>query len=146
LAQHPDGCENGRLALLAGYRWSGGFRNALSSLRSQGFLEGGNSERMRITDAGAAALGDDWEPLPTGAALVQYWLNHRSMGAAERAVLGTLVEAYPAGLTGEQLAAKAGYQWSGGFRNALSKLRTAGLLEGRNGDAMRASEHLTGGR
>ncbi|MGE0464441.1 MAG: ATP-binding protein, partial [Vicinamibacterales bacterium] len=50
LAQHPDGCERGKLTLLAGYRYSGGFRNSLSTLRSAGLIEGGNEAVMRITD------------------------------------------------------------------------------------------------
>src|SRR5207245_7640659 len=37
LAQYPEGCLLGKLALLAGYRQSGGFRNALSCLRSRGY-------------------------------------------------------------------------------------------------------------
>src|SRR6266851_8944620 len=58
LAQYQAGCEAGRLALLAGYRWSGGFRNSLSALRTAGFMTGENSGSMMITDQGLAALGD----------------------------------------------------------------------------------------
>lgn len=141
LEQHPDGCRAGRLTLLAGYRWSGGFRNSLSALRTAGLMEGGNGEVMRITPEGSAAAGQV-DPLPRGRELVEYWLRHPSFGAAERAILGALVEAHPRGLGAEELARTTGYQWSGGFRNALSTLRTAGLLEGRNSEAMRASEHL----
>ena len=143
LGQHQSrGCAATRLTLLAGYRWSGGFRNALSSLRSQGLIVGANTEQMVITSAGLAALGTDYEPLPIGRELIGYWQNHRALGACERAIFKTLVEVYPRGLRAEQLGEKTGYAWSGGFRNGLSALRTAGLIEGRNTEEMRASEHL----
>lgn len=141
LAQHDEGCLAGRLALLSGYRYSGGFRNALSALRSQRFLAGGNAEVMRITGEGRAAIDGQYEPLPEGRALAQYWLKHPSFGLAERKLLG-IVLAHPDGISGPDLAAEAGYGWSGGTRNALSKLRTAGVLVGRNVEAMRPSDDL----
>jgi hypothetical protein len=141
LAQHQDGCEAGRLALLAGYRWSGGFRNSLSALRTAGFMTGENSGSMMITDQGIAALGD-YDPLPTGHALIDYWLRHPSLGKCERAILEVLIEAHPKGLRADELAARTGYEWSGGFRNALSALRTVGLLVGKNSAEMRAIDTL----
>lgn len=140
LAQHPDGCERGKLTLLAGYRYSGGFRNSLSSLRSAGYLEGGNEAVMRITDAGLAALGLV-EPLPTGDELRTYWLQHPSLGKAERTILEALFY-NPKGITAGDLCAVTGYEFSGGFRNSLSTLRTAGLLVGRNTERMRAADVL----
>lgn len=145
LAQHPDGCALGRLALIAGYAaGGGGFLNALSRLRQAGLLEGANSGTLRITPAGAAALGDDWTPLPSGDALVRYWLEHRALGKAERAILGQLARVGPrAGVTLDALAELTGYApGGGGFLNALSRLRTIGLIEGRNSDSLRASAHL----
>ena len=140
LAQHPDGCDRGKLTLLAGYRYSGGFRNSLSALRSAGYLEGGNEQTMRITAAGRQALGPV-DPLPTGADLQAYWLSHPLTGKAERAILQTLFRA-PAGLTAAELCQRTGYEFSGGFRNSLSNLRTAGLLEGKNTERMRAAAVL----
>jgi uncharacterized protein len=142
LAQHPDGCAAGKLALLAGYRFSGGFRNSLSNLRTAGLIAGGNHEVMRATDAGLAT--GPYEPLPAGAELVDYWLRHPSLGKCERAVLGELVR-HPAGLTAEELCEATGYEFSGGFRNSLSVLRTAGLVLGGNRDRMRAAGELLGG-
>jgi hypothetical protein len=144
LAQQPDGCDLARLALIAGYSaGGGGFLNALSKLRQAGLLEGANAGTLRITDAGAAALGSGWDPLPTGDALVRYWLEHRSLGKAERSVLATLVEAHPGGLALDAIADRTSYAaGGGGFLNALSRLRTLGLIEGRNSESMRASAHL----
>jgi hypothetical protein len=139
LAQFPEGCEAGKLALLAGYRFSGGFRNALSTLRQAGLMEGANSEVMRITAAGEAR--GPFEPLPVGQELQSYWLNHASFGLCEKKILEKLFE-NPQGLTAQQLCKLTGYEFSGGFRNSLSTLRTAGVLVGRNGDVMRASDEL----
>src|SRR2546425_9537578 len=44
---------------------SGGFRNTLSALRTNGLLVGGNGETMRATDSGLDALGN-YDELPTG--------------------------------------------------------------------------------
>lgn len=141
LAQYPEGCEIGKLALLSGYRVSGGFRNALSSLRTWKLMVGGNTEIMSITEAGTALIGDRYTALPQGQGLVQYWLNHRSLGKCERAVLAALIES-PEGLGIEDLAAKVEYEVSGGFRNALSTLRTAGVITGKNTGILKASDEL----
>lgn len=139
LAQFPDGCESGKLTLLAGYKFSGSFSNSLGRLRTMGFIEGPNTGVMRITSAGHAA--GPFESLPHGDELVQYWLNHSSFGLCERKILSELV-ANPKGLTSDQICEKTGYSFSGSFSNALGKLRTSGLLVGRNTEVMRASEIL----
>lgn len=94
---------------------------------------------MRITEAGVS-LGP-FAPLPQGRELTEYWLNHQSFGPCERKVLASLV-ASPNGLTADELCAQTGYQYSGSFQNALSNLRTAGVLVGKNNGTMRASEDL----
>lgn len=139
LAQFEEGCTAGKLTLLTGYRYSGGFKNSLSELRMAGLIVGGNTDNMRITDAGLA-LGP-FEALPQGRSLVDYWLNHRSFGPCERKILAALIEE-SAGLNAHELCARTGYQYSGGFKNALSNLRTAGVMSGRNTGTMRASEDL----
>jgi hypothetical protein len=145
LAQHEEGCPAGKLTLLAGYRWSGGFRNSLSVLRTAGLIDGANGGTMRITAEGVSALGE-YDSLPApGPELQNYWLGHASLGGCERKILSALIEAYPVGLEADELTKRTGYEWSGGFRNSLSVLRTAGLLEGRNSEAMRASETLFDG-
>jgi hypothetical protein len=114
---------------LAGYALNGGgFNNYLGALRSRGLIKD-DGDRLTITDAGIDALGS-WEPLPTGSALVGYWRGR--LGKAERLILETLTQAYPVGLTKEEVAIKAGYEANGGgFNDALGRLRTLGLVEGR---------------
>ena len=138
LAQYPEGRSKVQVAVLTGYAATGGgFNNYLGALRSQGIIQG-DGDRLTITDAGIQALGS-WEPLPAGSALIDYWRGR--LGKAERLILETLTEAYPDGLSKEEVAAKAGYEANGGgFNNALGRLRTLELVQGRG--ELRASQNL----
>jgi hypothetical protein len=129
-----------QLALLTGYSHkSGGFRNSLSSLRTAGYIEGGR-DAISITAEGVDALGE-FEPLPTGEALVQHWMGQAG-GQAHRAILEVLIDAYPRSLSADQIADFTGYSaTSGGFRNALSRLRTLELAHGGR-DAVTAAVEL----
>ena len=65
----------------------------------------------------------------------------RSVGKAERLILETLTQAYSDALTKEEIAARAGYEANGGgFNNAVSRLRTLELVQGRG--ELRASDNL----
>lgn len=139
LSQFPEGCQMGKIALLAGYRVSGGFRNALSSLRTQGCIVGENGGTMQITEQGMTH--GPYDELPSGDERISYWLNHPSLGKCERGILKVLIE-NPAGLDINALAQQSQYEVSGGFRNSLSALRTAGLIEGGNQTVMRPTELL----
>ena len=82
-----------QVAISTGYAHSGGgFRNALGALRTAGLIDG--RDHLRITPEGRA-LGD-WEPLPTGRALLDYWLSHGQIKKAEREVLVDPVRRLPA--------------------------------------------------
>lgn len=137
LAQYPTGRTKRQVAILTGYAVSGGgFGNALSRLRSLGYVEG--SDPLRITETGLSS-GVEWEALPTGDALLEHW--KRQLPKAERAVLDVLAGAYPRAVAKEDLAESAGYAADGGgFGNALSRLRTLELISGRG--ELRASEEF----
>jgi hypothetical protein len=106
-------------------------------LRSRGLIEG-DGDKLTITEAGTRALGF-WEPLPTGPDLVDYW--RARLGKAERLILETLAQAYPDRLNKEDIAARAGYEANGGgFNNALGRLRTLELVQGRG--ELRANDNL----
>lgn len=139
LSQFPDGCRSGKLTLLTGYKYSGSFQNALSELRTAGLIVGANTELMQITDAGLAH--GPFPVLPTGRALAEYWVAHPSFGKCAREILRHLIDA-PSGRNAQQLCDVTGYEYSGSFQNALSELRTAGVLIGKNTEMMRASEDL----
>ena len=130
LAQYPQGRTKSQVALLAGYKATGGgFGNALGALRSKGFIQG--RDVLSITDAGLAAIEGQWEALPTGPELRDYWMAHPKMGRAEKLILQAVADAYPGALTKQQIADATGYEASGGgFGNALGKLRSFELIEG----------------
>ncbi len=138
LAQYPEGRSKVQVAVLAGYAATGGgFNNYLGALRSRGLIEG-YGDRLGITEAGIPALGS-WEPLPTGPGLIDHWRGR--LGKAERLILETLTQVYPDPLTKEEVAAKAGYEANGGgFNNALGRLRTLELVQGRG--KLRANDTL----
>lgn len=138
LAQHGE-CNLERLALLSGYRKSGGFKNSISKLRGLGYLDGPNTSVMQITEAGLSAKMFD--ALPTGRGLFNYWLNSPRMGICEREIMKVL-DARNDGLTLEDIGEMSGYAISGGFKNSLSKLRTAGVIIGRNTERMKLNDDL----
>jgi hypothetical protein len=137
LAQHGD-CSKRKAALLAGYAVSGGgFNNALGRCRSSGWIEG--SDPLTITPGGVQILGAH-HLLPAGRELIDFWMNQ--LAKAEGEIFGVLVEVWPQSLSKEQIAARtpSNYEPSGGgFSNAVSRLRTLELIEGR-GDLRLAPE------
>ena len=138
LAQHGE-CNIGRLALLSGYRKSGGFKNSISKLRGLGCLKGPNTGTMCITEDGLKA--GKFDALPTGRDLFDYWINSPRMGTCEQKIMKVL-DGKKVGLTLEEIAESSGYATSGGFKNSLSKLRAAGVIVGRNTERMILNEEL----
>lgn len=120
-----------QVAILTGYSHkSGGYRNSLSSLRSKGYIEGRGD--ITATPEGLEALGG-WDDLPTGGALRDWWKT-RHLGRAESMILDVLADAWPHEVPVDQIAERTGYSaTSGGFRNALSRLRSLELAAGRGG-------------
>lgn len=142
LAQYQDGCGIGKIALLSGYRISGGFKNNLATLRTDGLISGSNTGVMRITEEGLAH--GPFDPLPEpGQEFGRFWMNHPRLGNSEKRVLKTLLD-NPKGLAIDELAEKSIYKVSGGFKNILSTLRTAGLIVGKNTERMQAAEEFYG--
>lgn len=137
LAQSPHGLTRNQIAVRAGMRQSGSFRNYMSALRQAGYIAS-NGEVNFATDAGVAALGD-YEPLPTGRALFAYWC--RELGSGEARLLQVIHEAR-AGVSREQIAEAAGMQQSGSFRNYMSKLNVLQLIRKLPGGLVEASEDL----
>jgi len=142
LAQFSDeGCRANKLVLLAGYTLNGSTRNSFSKLRTLGFIVGSNTDVLCITQEGLDALGP-YDPLPIeGEGLRNYWLNHKMLSPMDRAILQTLI-ANPEGLEANELCAQARYTLNGSTRNSFSKLRTAGLIVGKNTETIRAVTEL----
>lgn len=117
-------------AILAGYSaGGGGYRNALGRLRTLGYVEG--RDQLEVTDLGRAQL-NGVDPLPVGDQLREHWKSQKSVPAAGRRILDALAAAHPQPLSVEELATTTGYAaLGGGYRNALGRLRSLGLIEGR---------------
>jgi hypothetical protein len=78
----------------------------------------------------------------TGPALQQYWLNHKRMGKASRAVLQVLIDAYPNPVDRVTLGEQSGYSAaSSTFRGALTPLYSMHLIE-KDGDGLKAHPDL----
>lgn len=139
LAQHGR-MPKVRLALLTGYSHQGGaFKNPLGAMRGRGLVEY-HGDEVDVTSAGLGALGD-YEPLPTGRALLDRWLAQ--LPGPESKILRALADAYPDPLDVDELASRAGYDPNGGaFKNPLGRLRTLELAT--RGRPVRASEALFG--
>ena len=141
LAQNPDGCERSQLGVLAGMSSrSGTFAGYLSTMRGNGWMldEGG---LMFATEEGVEALGD-FDPLPTGDALVEYWQGQLGQGGVRR-IFDALIEAGADGLNRDDLAEAAELSArSGTYAGYLSKLRTLKLAAG--SDPICISEVLRG--
>lgn len=113
--------------------------NTLGTLRAAGHAEGGGDD-IRITREGLKALGN-FDPLPTGAELRDYWLREAG-GAAEAAMLRVILEAYPDTLTRDEVAEASNYSpTSRHVDNTLGRLRSLELIAG-PGAAIRASDEL----
>lgn len=136
LIQYPNGLERNQLTTLTGYKRSS--RDAyLARLSQKGFVESNGSKMMATVD-GKEAL-PDFEPLPSGIELQDYWLNRLPEG--EKAILTILIGAYPKEIDRDYLDEATGYKRSS--RDAyLARLTAKELVESNGRGTVRASENL----
>lgn len=129
LAQVGAPCLRAKIALWSGYSaGSGSFRNALSGLRTRGFIA--DIDLLSMTEAGQQALGPI-QSLPTGVDFIRYWITE--LPKCPASILSALLEAPDHTLTQREIGDAAGYSFmSGSFKNALSELRTRELIIGRD--------------
>lgn len=126
LAQRPDGIDDlQRLATLAGYTVNGHFNNVLGNLRTKEYVTPARVMPIHITAEGITALGE-FEPLPTGEELQQWWLKR--LTTPEQRILEVLIANYPQPIELSDLASGAGYTVNGHFNNVVGGLRTKGLM------------------
>ena len=108
VAQYADGATREQLTILTGYKRSS--RDTyIQRLAQRGFVIV-QGARVMATDAGVAALGSDFEPLPTGAALREYWLARLTGG--EKAVLEVALRFYPNAVERTTIDELTGYKRS----------------------------------
>jgi hypothetical protein len=122
----PKSASRIQLSIISGYSIkSSSFANALSALRTAGYLTGEGDSR-RISETGLAVLGD-FSPAPTGSALRKMWLDR--LDKAERTILEVLI-INRKGIDADQLSEISGYsKTSSSFTNAISGLRSLQLAE-----------------
>lgn len=131
-----EGLDRKRLGILTGYKRSS--RDAyIVRLAAKGLVEVRGAQ-LFPTDAGRAALNGSFEPLPTGAALVEYWLARLPEG--ERRVFDMLVKD-GGDVNREAIDQQTGYKRSS--RDAyLVRLKARGLVEFAGRGMVRASGEL----
>ncbi len=137
-AQYPDeGASREQLTILTGYMRSS--RDAyIQRLVGRGFVTLNGNGNIHATDHGTAALGSDFEPLPTGARLLAWWLERLPIG--EKAILQSAVRAYPEWVDRDQVSEATGYKRSS--RDAyIQRLTSRRVLSTERG-AIRARDEL----
>jgi hypothetical protein len=139
LAQRPQGLSMRQIGVRAGLSArSGTFSTYLSSARRKGWIDG-RAQRIQITEAGMTALGH-YEPLPTGRALLDYWIAQLGQGGISRLLIAVW-SAHPRPLSLAAAAAEAGLAaGSGTFSTYVSRLRALELVHGRG--ELTASDEL----
>ncbi len=108
VAQYAEGATREQLTVLTGYRRSS--RDTYLQRLRQAGLVGDRGGVLLATEAGVARLGPDFEPLPTGAALREYWLARLPEG--ERRILVVLLAAHPKSVDRESLGEATEYKRS----------------------------------
>lgn len=107
LIQYPDGLLRKQLTTLSKYKRS--TRDAyIQRLSEKGYV-GFSGDKIVATDEGRVAL-PDYEPLPTGEALREFWFGRLPEG--ERVLFEQIVAAYPNEIDRDQLTETTGYKRS----------------------------------
>lgn len=129
LAQHQQ-LHKHKLALMAGISAkTGTFRNYVSRGKVEG-LWTVSDKTLTITDLGIEAAGD-FEPLPEGSDLVDYWKGHSRVPTKAGEALDYICSMGEDGATKDEVAEHLGIQKNTGtFRNYLSRIRSLGLISG----------------
>lgn len=137
--QYPEGVTKEQLTVMSGYKAR--TRNAyIQSLREKGLVQE-QGKAVFITSAGFDFLGPDFEPLPTGDELREYWLNRLSGG--ERKILEILCSWYPNDIEKSLLDEQTGYKLR--TRNAyLQNLAARKVVVSTAPSRVKASDSLFG--
>lgn len=137
IAQHSDGVTREQLTVLTGYKRS--TRDTyVQRLRERGQIDI-STNRLIVTAAGTAALGPDYQPLPTGTELQRHVLA--TLPEGERACLKIAIDAYPDQIERETIDAQTDYKRS--TRDTyLQRLSTRELIELTGRGSIRASANL----
>lgn len=136
LAQHGP-TKPGKLKILSGIASLHTYRKYLGAHRSAGLVTGGDT--AALTDAGRKAVGT-YDPLPTGAALLDYW--KRELGGGHGRILQALIDTGRT-LSYDELGKRAGIASEHTMRKYLGTLRTSELVD-YEGGGVRLSHDFEG--
>ena len=138
---YPAGMTEPQWATSAGYKRSGGTWGTYKSrLRGAGLIES-REGKWFATQAGAEAVGEVEMPPAPGPDLVRWW-TAKLPGTSRMAE--ALIEAWPNGLSKDELAARLDMSASGGsFGTYLSRLASPGLIT--RGAEIRLADEVMGG-
>lgn len=128
------GVDRDQLSVLTGYKRSS--RDAyIARLREKGLVEV-SGPTIAPTDAARDALGDDYQPLPTGHALQEYWMARLPEG--EKRVLACVIDCYPNEVERTAIDQATGYKRSS--RDAyIARLKSRRLVTTDSGGVTAAS-------
>lgn len=136
LIQFPKGLERKQLTVLSGYKQSA--RDTyISRLAQRGYVQVGQGS-VTATSDGIDAM-PDFQPLPTGVDLQQYWMNRLPKG--EKILLEILIQQYPVSVRRDYLSAIAHYKQSA-RDTYISRLASKELLTISGPGEVKASENL----
>jgi hypothetical protein len=138
IAQHTEeGVSREQLTVLTGYKRSS--RDTyLQRLAARG-LTVENGDGIQATPEGIEALGDRFQPLPTGAALREHHLH--KLPAGEREVLRVVLGSYPESITRDEISEAVGYKRSS-RDTYLQRLNSRKLVTFPKTGLVRASDGL----
>ncbi len=141
VAQHGEATRE-QITQLTGYKRS--TRDAyVLRLSNKGYVALNGGGPVRATEEGVDALGADYEALPTGDALREYWLTDGRLPIGEAAILALLCEAYPKAVDREAIDEALGQKRS--TRDAyLLRLRARKLVRDAGRGTVAAAEALFG--
>ncbi|MEM9369099.1 MAG: helicase HerA-like domain-containing protein [Planctomycetota bacterium] len=129
-------CQRSQLTVLTGYKRSS--RDAyIQRLKEKGLVESGVGAAVRATQQGVDALGSDFEPLPVGDELRDYWRDR--LPAGERAIFECL-EVEGGAAARDLISEVTGYKRSS--RDAYIQRLKAKLLVETDSSGVTLSENL----
>lgn len=118
----PGPYPRAQVGFVAGYRQSGGFRNTLSKLKTAGLIDYPSTGTIELTEGGRSfAITPEISSVFDAALEI-------CDGPMRKMLIALREAGYGKTMTRAELAEATGYEQSGGFRNTLSKLKTAGMI------------------
>lgn len=134
LAQHGQLGKQSWAVLCGISSKTGTFRNYVSRGKVDG-LWAWDGRVAKISQAGVDAAGD-FEPLPQGSDLLDYWKAHKSIPTQAGNMLEFIASMGDDGATKEQVADFVHINVATGtFRNYISRIRVLGLISGKGTEA-----------